>query len=75
MYGLSTDPYDLHPEPYSRGVHGTGDSSARLEDSKQQPQGFLGWQQPPAAHMYPSVGKPPLHTLGVTAAGQAMSLA
>ena len=59
MYGLSTDPYDLHPEQYSRSVHGhaTGDSSARLEDPRQQPQGFLGWQQPPAAHLYPSAGK------------------
>ena len=75
MYGLSTDPYDLHPETYSRGVHGhgTGDSSARLEDPKQQPQGFMGWQQPSSAHMYPSAGKPPLHILGVTAAGQVIS--
>ena len=59
MCGLSTDPYDLHPELYSRSAHchATGDSSARLEDPRQQPQGFMGWQQPPAAHLYPSAGK------------------
>ena len=75
MYGLSSDPYDLHPELYSRGVHGhgTGDSSARLEDPKQQPQGFMGWQQPPAAHAYPSAGKLLLHISGVTAAAQVIS--
>ena len=73
MYGLSTDPYDLHPELYSRGVHGHGDSSARLEDPKQQPQGFMGWQQSPAAHMYPSAGKLQLHISGVTAARQLIS--
>ena len=75
MYGLSTDPYDLHPEPYSRGVHGhaTGEPSARLEDPKQQPQGFMGWQQPPAAHLYPSAGKAPLRISGAIAAGQLIS--
>ena len=59
LYGLSTDPYDLHPELYSRSVHshGTEDASARLEDPKQQLQGFMGWQQLPAAHEYPSAGK------------------
>ena len=53
MYGISTDPYDLHPEMYNNSVRNSG---ARLGGYGYQPEGFLEWQPSPAAPS-PSSGK------------------
>ena len=55
MYGLSTDPYDLHSELYGGAAR---NSSARSGSYGYQPEGFLEWQPSPAAPS-PSSGELP----------------
>ena len=46
-YGLSTDPYDMHSEMYSRGGH---TPASRMGNYGYQPEGFLDWQHSPSMH-------------------------